>query len=65
MAAAYVAGVAVGSFAGWDEIARYVRPAGVVEPELCARTEIYARHYALYRELYKRLAPFYPRLAAG
>jgi xylulokinase len=61
LGAAYVAGVATGSFAGWDEIARYVRPAGVVEPDP-ARADAYARHYALYRELYERLAPFYPRL---
>jgi xylulokinase len=64
LGAAYVAGVATGSFAGWDEIARYVRPAGVVEPDP-ARADAYARHYALYRELYERLAPFYPRLAAS
>jgi len=62
LGAAYVAGVGTGSFAGWDEIARYVRPAGVVEPHP-ANSERYARHYALYRELYERLAPFYPRLA--
>jgi xylulokinase len=64
LGAAYVAGVAVGAFAGWDEITRYVRPGGVVAPDL-ANAEHYARHYALYRELYERLAPLYPRLAAG
>ena len=63
LAAAYVAGVASGSFAGWDEIARYVRPAGVVEPDP-ANADRYTRHYALYRELYDRLRPLYPRLAA-
>jgi xylulokinase len=62
LGAAYVAGVATGSFAGWDEIARYVRPAGTVEPD-SARADLYTRQYALYRELYERLAPFYPRLA--
>jgi sugar (pentulose or hexulose) kinase len=36
----------------------------VVEPDP-ARADAYARHYALYRELYERLAPFYPRLAAS
>jgi xylulokinase len=63
LGAAYVAGVAAGSFAGWDEITRYVRPAGVVEPDP-ARMDRYARHYTLYRELYGRLQPLYPRLAA-
>jgi xylulokinase len=62
LGAAYVAGVGTGTFAGWDEIARYVRPAGVVEPDP-ANADRYARQYALYRELYERLAPFYPRLA--
>jgi xylulokinase len=63
LGAAYVAGVAVGGFAGWDEIARYVRPAGVVEPDP-ANVDRYARRYALYRELYERLQSLYPRLAA-
>jgi xylulokinase len=64
LGAAYVAGVATGSFAGWDEIARYVRPAGVVQPDP-ANAEPYARHYALYREVYERLKPLYPRLATS
>jgi xylulokinase len=63
LGAAYVAGFAVGGFAGWDEIARYVHPAGVVEPNP-SNAEPYARCYALYRELYERLQPLYPRLAA-
>jgi xylulokinase len=62
LGAAYVAGVAVGAFAGWDEIARYLRPAGVVAPNP-ASAERYARQYELYRELYERLQPLYPRLA--
>ena len=62
LGAAYVAGAAVDAFPGWDDIARYVRPAGVLKPSL-ASAEPYARHHALYRELYERLAPFYPRLA--
>jgi xylulokinase len=64
LGAAYLAGVAVGAFPGWDEIARYVRPAGVAAPDP-ANADRYARHYALYRELYERLAPLYPRLAAS
>jgi xylulokinase len=64
LGAAYVAGVAIGHFAGWDEVARFVRPANVVEPNP-ARAGAYARHYGLYREIYERLRPLYPRLAAG
>jgi xylulokinase len=64
LGAAYVAGVAVGGFAGWDEIARYVRPAGSVQPDP-ASADRYDRHYGLYRELYDRLAPLYPRLATS
>jgi xylulokinase len=62
LGAAYVAGVAVGAFSGWDDIARYVRPAGVVAPDP-ANAGRYARQYELYRELYDRLQPLYPRLA--
>jgi xylulokinase len=62
LGAAYVAGIATDSFAGWDEIARYVRPARTVTPEP-ASVDRYAQHYTLYRELYQRLEPFYPRLA--
>jgi xylulokinase len=61
LGAAYVAGVAVGCFDSWDEIARYVRPAGTVTPNP-ANADRYARHYALYRELYEGLWPLYPRL---
>jgi xylulokinase len=64
LGAAYVAGVAAGGFAGWDEIARYVHPAGMVAPNP-ANADRYARHYALYRELYDRLQPLYPRLATS
>jgi xylulokinase len=64
LGAAYVAGVAVGAFSGWDDIARYVRPAGVIEP-VPPRADLYARHYALYREAYERLKPLYPRLTAN
>jgi xylulokinase len=64
LGAAYVAGVATGHFAGWDEIARYVRPAGVVEPNPM-RADLYTRNYGLYREIYERLRPLYPRLAAS
>ena len=64
LGAAYVAGVAAGAFSGWDEIARYVRLAGVVTPDR-ANVDRYVRHYELYRELYDRLRPLYPRLAAS
>jgi xylulokinase len=63
LGAAYVAGVAVGAFSGWDDIARYVRPAGVVAPNP-ANAGRYPRQYELYRELYDRLQPLYPRLAS-
>jgi xylulokinase len=62
LGAAYAAGVAVGAFAGWDDIARYVRLAGVVAPNP-ANAGRYARQYEIYRELYDRLQPLYPRLA--
>jgi xylulokinase len=61
LGAAYVAGVGVGAFEGWDAISRFVTPAGVVEPDRAHR-DAYADHYALYRETYERLKPLYPRL---
>lgn len=64
LGAAYVAAVGVGAVADWDGIARFVEAAGVVEPDPAHRT-IYAEHYALYREIYDRLKPLYPRLAAS
>jgi xylulokinase len=62
LGAAYVAGVGVGAFEDWDAITRFVRPAGVVEPDPAQRA-VYAEHYALYRETYERLKPLYPRLS--
>ncbi|MFO1067672.1 MAG: FGGY family carbohydrate kinase [Geminicoccaceae bacterium] len=61
LGAAYVAGVGVGAFAGWDGIGRFVRPAGVVEPRAEAAAA-YDRLFARYRETYERLRPM---LAAG
>jgi len=64
LGAAYVAGVATGSISGWGDIAKYVRAAGVIEPNR-AHTDFYTGHYALYRETYQRLRTLYPRLTPG
>jgi xylulokinase len=64
LGAAYVAAVGVGATVGWDEIARFVRPAGTVRPNPAA-AGFYSRHYALFRDTYERLRPLYPRLAGG
>jgi xylulokinase len=64
LGAAYVAAVGVGATVGWDEIARFVTPAGTVQPNPAAAAA-YTGHYALFRETYERLRPLYPRLAGG
>jgi xylulokinase len=63
LGAAYVAGVAVGAFTDWDQITRFVTPAETIAPDP-ANAEIYAHHYGLYREVYERLQPLYPKLQA-
>jgi len=50
--------------ADWDGIARFVAPAGVVDPDP-ATAACYRERYALFRETYRRLQPLYPRLAPG
>jgi xylulokinase len=64
LGAAYVAGFGVGAFDDWDGIARFVAPAGVIEPDP-ANATAYQEPYALFRETYRRLQPLYPRLAPG
>jgi xylulokinase len=64
LGAAWVAAVGVGAAPGWDGIARFVTPAGVIAPDPSTGAA-YARHYALFRDTYERLRPLYPRLAAG
>lgn len=61
LGAAYVAGVGVGVFQDWHGIARYVSPGTVFHPDP-ARTAVYDRAYAVYREIYERLKTLYPRL---
>jgi xylulokinase len=59
---AFVAGKAVGTFKGWEEIASLVKAGPVVEPNDHAHRR-YEELFALYRESYERLRAIYPRLA--
>ncbi len=52
LGAAYVAGMGVGAFGSWDEIERFVRVNGVVEPR---DHEAYERPYQVFRSLYPAL----------
>lgn len=61
LGAAYVAGVGVGLFKDWSGIARYVAPGETFHPS-AARTAVYDRAYAVFRESYERLKTLYPRL---
>lgn len=63
LGAAYVAGFGVGAFEDWSQVQRFVQPAAMVQPE----PDWVARYDALYpiwRDLYDRLKPLYPALAA-
>jgi xylulokinase len=63
LGAAYVAGVGVGAFEGWEAISRFVRPAARVLPDAAAAAR-YDALYPLWRETYERLRPLFPKLAA-
>jgi sugar (pentulose or hexulose) kinase len=53
----------VGAFPDWNQVGRFVRPAAVVQPDP-AWVARYDALYPLWREIYDRLRPLYPRLAA-
>lgn len=61
LGAAYVAGVGVGAFKDWSGIGRYVAPGQLFQPDP-ARTSVYDRAYAVFRDSYERLKTLYPRL---
>jgi xylulokinase len=52
VAAAFVAGMAVGSFSDWRDIERFTTVSATVEPHL---EDAYARGYRAYRDLYPAL----------
>ncbi len=54
LGAAFVAGRAVGGYASWHEIDKFVKVESVVEPNP-NRTEVYEKHYRIYRGLYEDL----------
>lgn len=62
LGAAYVAGMAVGAFDRWEQIADFVGLDRPVEPRSRQR-DAYDAFYAIYRDLYRRLEGLYPRLA--
>lgn len=63
LGAAFVAAIGVGALERWDEIARFVRPAGTVEPDPAA-AGAYEALFRDYREAYERLRPIMARRAA-
>jgi xylulokinase len=63
LGAAFVAGMGVGSFGAWSEIARFTRPAARIEPNPATATT-YDRLYRVYRETYERLRTLMPELSA-
>ena len=62
LGAAYIAAFAIGAVDSWEGISRFVKPAGVVEPDPANRTR-YDALYQAYRETYEQLKPVYPKLA--
>jgi xylulokinase len=63
LGAAFVAGMGVGAFTDWSGIARYVGPGRIFEPNVGNRAAL-DKKYQLWRDLYRRLESFYPKLAA-
>jgi xylulokinase len=63
LGAAYVAAVGIGAIDSWDAITRFVRPAGVVQPDP-STAAAYRHAYGLYRDIYPRLRSLYPSLQA-
>lgn len=63
LGAAFVAGIGVGVLKDWADIARYVAPGRIFEPNADNRSAL-EKKYQLWRDLYLRLQPFYPELAA-
>jgi xylulokinase len=63
LGAAFVAGKAVGVFADWGEIERFIQVAGVAAPAP-EHTARYQRLFALYVEIYQALKPAFPKLYA-
>lgn len=63
LGAAYIAAFGVGAIDDWEGISRFVKPAGIVEPN-AGNGERYDDLYGLYREIYDRLQPVYPKLSA-
>jgi len=61
LGAAFVAGKAVGLFAGWSEIERFVVVADPFEPRPVEHAA-YTEFYTLFRDTYVRLSSLYPRL---
>jgi len=61
LGAAYVAGYGIGAFQDLAGVSRYVAQGKVFRPDP-ARSRIYDRAYANFRETYERLKTLYPRL---
>jgi len=64
LGAAYVAGCGAGLLNDYAGVSRYVAAGRLFEP-VPARSAVYDRAYANYRETYERLKTLYPRLGAG
>lgn len=61
LGAAFLAGMAIGSFRSWDEAAGYIAEREQVIPDP-HRHRIYRRLFALYKDLYQRVKPAYGTL---
>ena len=62
LGAAFVAGYGIGLIKEWSAIERYVAPGRTFMP-VPASQSVLNRKYLLWRDLYRRLQPFYPALA--
>jgi xylulokinase len=63
LGAAFLAGMALGSFRSWSEVGQYIADRETVLPDP-ERHRHYAHYFALYKDLYLRLKPAYGTLNA-
>jgi xylulokinase len=63
LGAAFAAGMGIRAFERWEEIERFIRIAGVTEPDRAAHAR-YEAIYPLFRQTYELLRELYPRLRA-
>lgn len=56
LGAAFVAGMGIGAFSGWEEVEKFIQIAGVVQPNISTH-RFYLELFEVYQNIYKDLKP--------